>query len=141
MDKNTIIGMLLMVAVVFGFMYLQQPSEEEIKAQQEAQKQEQVARTTIADTSSDTLPSHIVTMLDSLVKTNNIVTNEVNLHNEDGHAAGIITVNGKEVSLDQVKKGLDDSALQNAAIAALRNAHDRYAQNEAFASHLTGRCQ
>ena len=48
MDKNTIIGMLLMVAVVFGFMYLQQPSEEEIKAQQEAQKQEQVARATAA---------------------------------------------------------------------------------------------
>ncbi len=138
MDKNTIIGMLLMVAVVFGFMYLQQPSEEEIKAQQEAQKQEQVARATATDTPTDTLPSHIVAMLDSLVKTNNIVTHEVNLHNEDGHAAGIITVNGKEVSLDQVKKGLDDSALQNAAIAALRNAHDRYAQNEAFASHLTG---
>ena len=41
MDKNTLIGMLLMGAVVFGFMWLQQPSEEELAArrqQAEAQR-------------------------------------------------------------------------------------------------------
>ena len=30
MDKNAIIGMLLMAAVIFGFMWLNQPSEEEL---------------------------------------------------------------------------------------------------------------
>ena len=31
MDKNTITGMLLMGAVIFGFMWLNQPSKEEIE--------------------------------------------------------------------------------------------------------------
>ena len=41
MDKNTITGMLLMAAIIFGFMWLQQPSEEELAArrqQAEAQR-------------------------------------------------------------------------------------------------------
>ena len=86
MDKNTVIGMLLMVAVVFGFMYLQQPSEEEIKAQQEAQKKEQVANKEQAATPADSLSADVVAKLDSLVKINDIVTDEVNLKNVDGHA-------------------------------------------------------
>ena len=36
MDKNTITGMLLMGAVIFGFMWLNQPSKEEIERQREA---------------------------------------------------------------------------------------------------------
>ena len=43
MDKNTITGMLLMAVVIFGFMWLNQPSEEEIaKAQQEQMEQQAV---------------------------------------------------------------------------------------------------
>ena len=34
MDKNTLIGMLLMGVVIFGFMWLQQPSEAELAARQ-----------------------------------------------------------------------------------------------------------
>ena len=40
MDKNTITGMLLMGAVIFGFMWLNQPSQEEIARQREAQRVE-----------------------------------------------------------------------------------------------------
>lgn len=40
MDKNTLTGMLLMVLVIFGFMWLNKPSEAEIKAQQDAIEQE-----------------------------------------------------------------------------------------------------
>ena len=39
MDKNTILGLLMMAAVVFGFMYLNKPSEEEIQAQRALQEQ------------------------------------------------------------------------------------------------------
>lgn len=39
MDKNTILGLLMMAAVVFGFMYLNKPSEEEIQAQKALQEQ------------------------------------------------------------------------------------------------------
>ena len=138
MDKNTVIGMLLMVAVVFGFMYLQQPSEEEIKAQQEAQKKEQVANKEQAATPADSLSADVVAKLDSLVKINDIVTDEVNLKNVDGHAEGTITVGDKEVTLDQVKAGLGDAAIQNAAIQVLERASKHDGQNKDFASHLSG---
>ncbi|MDE6826754.1 MAG: membrane protein insertase YidC, partial [Paramuribaculum sp.] len=36
MDKNTITGLLLMAAVVLGFMWLNKPSEEELARQREA---------------------------------------------------------------------------------------------------------
>ena len=39
MDKNTLLGLLLMGAVIFGFVYLNQPSAEEI----ERQRQERLA--------------------------------------------------------------------------------------------------
>ena len=42
MDKNTLTGLLLMALVVFGFMWLNKPSEAEIAAQRE--KAEQQAR-------------------------------------------------------------------------------------------------
>ena len=32
MDKNTLLGLLMMGAVIFGFMWLNQPSEEELHA-------------------------------------------------------------------------------------------------------------
>lgn len=35
MDKNSITGMLLMGAIIFGFMWLQQPSQEELAARRE----------------------------------------------------------------------------------------------------------
>lgn len=39
MDKNTLTGMLLMAAVIFGFMWLNKPSEDEIKARQQQTEQ------------------------------------------------------------------------------------------------------
>ena len=44
MDKNTLLGLLLMAAVIFGFTWLNSPSEEDIaaaKAQQEQLAAEQ----------------------------------------------------------------------------------------------------
>lgn len=39
MDKNTLWGMLLMGAIIFGFMYLQKPSEEELAKQRQQAEQ------------------------------------------------------------------------------------------------------
>lgn len=44
MDKNTLSGVLLMTAIVFGFMYLNRPSQEEIQQRQEAARQDSIAR-------------------------------------------------------------------------------------------------
>lgn len=59
MDKNTLLGLVLMAACLFGFMYLNKPSEEEIalrKAEQEqlATKQQQAAESAIV-TLTDTI--------------------------------------------------------------------------------------
>ncbi|MDE5912099.1 MAG: hypothetical protein K2G81_00465, partial [Muribaculaceae bacterium] len=37
MDKNTLVGILLMGAVIFGFMYLNTPSQEQLEAQRQEQ--------------------------------------------------------------------------------------------------------
>ena len=43
MDKNTLTGLLLMAAVMFGFFWFTKPSDEEIKAQREKQEQAEKA--------------------------------------------------------------------------------------------------
>lgn len=44
MDKNTIIGFILIAVVLFGYTYWSQPSEEEIKAQQEMLAKQEAAQ-------------------------------------------------------------------------------------------------
>ncbi|MDE6166394.1 MAG: hypothetical protein K2F58_04790, partial [Muribaculaceae bacterium] len=39
MDKNTLTGVLLMGAIIFGFMYINKPSAEEIQKRREQQEQ------------------------------------------------------------------------------------------------------
>ena len=145
MDKNTIIGMLLMCAVIFGFMYLQQPSEEQLaeqrKAQQEQLAAEKAQQAVAAGAVSDTLATAEVALLDSLSRNATIATDAVHLTSVDGHAAGTIKVDGKEVTLDQVKAVLGDPRTQNLAVAAVKAALDKYAKNAPFAAHLTGTAQ
>ncbi|MDE6611028.1 MAG: YidC/Oxa1 family insertase periplasmic-domain containing protein, partial [Muribaculaceae bacterium] len=43
MDKNTLTGLVLMAAVMFGFFWLTKPSEEEINAQRQKQEQAEKA--------------------------------------------------------------------------------------------------
>nr|MDE6491464.1 hypothetical protein [Muribaculaceae bacterium] len=49
MDKNTILGLLMMGALIFGFMQLQKPSEADI----ERQRQEQADRLASQNAASD----------------------------------------------------------------------------------------
>ncbi|MDE5857985.1 MAG: hypothetical protein K2H32_06490, partial [Muribaculaceae bacterium] len=39
MDKNTLLGLVMMACVVFGFMWLNKPSEEQLAAQRAEQEQ------------------------------------------------------------------------------------------------------
>ena len=43
MDKNTVIGFVLIAAVLFGFAWWQQPSEAELKAQHEQYEKDSIA--------------------------------------------------------------------------------------------------
>jgi len=49
MDKNTITGLVLMAAIMFGFMYLTKPSDEEIAAAQARQEQAEAPKVRCQD--------------------------------------------------------------------------------------------
>ena len=98
MDKNTVIGMLLMCAVIFGFMYLQPKDENAQNSQQQAANTEQKASQEAAKASVDTLTSAEMTLLDSLTAKNGAITFEgVNLTNQDGKATGTVKIEGKTI--------------------------------------------
>ena len=149
MDKNTIIGMLLMCAVIFGFMYCNRPSQEEIARQQEAAKQEQLAREQQQAESS-------VTVLDSLTAddVNNLM---LCFKNESGEATNALNdsnvnlkLNGTSIEgtvkagdtivnyADVANNTLTDVALHNKAVETLRAAANTMIDNGVFASKMTG---
>lgn len=142
MDKNTVIGMLLMCAVIFGFMYLQQPSKEELEAQRKAQAEQVSKQSEAAATAAqvDSLTAQQAAMLDSLVKQNNGIKNEtMNLAFTDGHATGSIKVGNKSVDLASLAKAdSNDPSTHNLAVQQVVQLLDKFNKNQAFASHLTG---
>ena len=101
MDKNTIIGMLLMCAVIFGFMMLQQPDQEQAqKKQQQAAQTEQASNQQAINASVDTLTQAEFTLLDTLVaKNGNIAVEGVNIINDNGKAAGTVKVDNKTINI------------------------------------------
>lgn len=140
MDKNTVIGMLLMCAVIFGFMYLQPKDENSQNSQQQAANTEQKAAQQTAGASVDTLTSAEISLLDSLTAKNGTITFEgVNLTNQDGKATGTVKIEGKTVDFASlaVPKS-DDPKAQNLAVLAVKNVISKYAQASAFSANLTG---
>jgi hypothetical protein len=59
MDKNTLLGLLLMAACMFGFMYFNKPSDEELARRKAEQEQLAAGRNAASETA-------IVTLTDSL---------------------------------------------------------------------------
>ena len=97
MDKNTVIGMLLMCAVIFGFMYLQ-PKEEQQSQQQTTTTEN--AGDKVANANVDTLTSEEFARLDTLVAKNGNITMEgVNLTSEGGKATGTVKIENKTINL------------------------------------------
>ena len=70
MDKNSLLGLLLMGAVIFGFMYINQPSEEEIAAAKKAQTETiETGNQKSEEVIVDTLSTNQVINLTALVQT------------------------------------------------------------------------
>jgi YidC/Oxa1 family membrane protein insertase len=63
MDKNTLLGLLLMGAVIFGFTYLNQPSAEEIERQRQEQLDELAKASEVDNTAIDTISTQDVAAL------------------------------------------------------------------------------
>ena len=149
MDKNTLIGLLLMGVVIFGFMWLNQPSEAElaerqrqmdsIAAAQQAEQQRDITAGVVDTLSTDEL-AHLQGILENMPDGNAAINNEgVLLSLKDGKVNGTVTVGDTTVQWDEVvAHESQNPAVHNLAIQAVQRALDVYAKNGSFAASLTG---
>ena len=149
MDKNTLIGMLLMGVVICGFMWLQQPSEAEraeqlrqmdsiAAAQQVAQKNDAVMGD--VDTLSVAELARLTSVLQNMPADNAAINNEgVVLTLKDGNISGTVTVGDTTMQWDEVTAHTSaNPAAHNLAVQAVQRTLDMYAKNGSFATSLTG---
>ncbi len=149
MDKNTLIGMLLMGVVIFGFMWLNKPTEAElaerqrqldsIAAVQAADQNRGFAAGDVDTLSSDEL-AHLQSVLESMPADNAAINNQgVMLSLKDGKISGTVTVRDTTVQWDEVTAATSaNPAIHNLAVQAVLSALDVYAKNGSFAASLTG---
>lgn len=156
MDKNTIIGMLLMGAIIFGFMWLQQPTEEEMAARRqqaeiariEAEKQAAVEEEMRMLGNIDTISEGELNMLRGAIieygstdanGTKKLVGEGVEVVLNGNDLNGTITVGGNTVSVaEALNHNSDNPVTHNRALAKLRSEVNKYVKNGAFAKCLTG---
>lgn len=142
MDKNTIIGLLLMMAVIFGFNILFAPSEEEIAQQ----KQEQVASNQDKKDSgdkqvaTDSLSANDFAKLKENLKKYGgdsavIKTDDLQVALVDGKVKASINTNGKMQTVNDAEA----EALTPAMASALRELNNTYTRNGDFSAMMTPR--
>ena len=141
--------MLLMGVVIFGFMWLNQPSEAELAERQRqldsiAAVQQQDNRQALIAGNVDTLSNEdktlLMNVLQNLPADNAVINNEgVMLKLEGGDIAGTVTVGDTTVQWDEVTAATSaNPAAHNLAVQAVQRALDVYAKNGSFAAALTG---
>lgn len=156
MDKNTLLGMLLMGGVILGFMWLNQPSAEEIErrrqeqiqaellaAQQQAVEQ-QVAL--IADTLSPTEKALIAPTIKQYGTADSmggyVISNaDVNLRLKDDVVSGTINIDDTIVNVSDVlsnKMGQLMPKVASKAVSTLKSTIGNFSKYQEFAKYLTG---
>ena len=149
MDKNTLIGLLLMGLVIVGFYWLNKTSEAElaehqrqldsIAAAQQTQQRRDIAAGDVDTLSVDEL-AHLQSVLENMPAGNAVINNEgVVLAMRDGQVSGTVTVGDTTVTWDEVTAHTSaNPAVHNLAVQAVQRALDVYAKNGSFAASLTG---
>lgn len=159
MDKNAIIGMLLMGVVIFGFMWLNQPSEAELAQRRAAAEQaatEAAMRQAEAGAAfgvTDTITAAEIATLKSTVmqfghaagegeKAVYTLTNGgVSVTLQNGELSGSITLDGG--SMGSLSEALATTtanvAFHNRLVAHVRTLINDYTRNGSFANFLNGR--
>ncbi|MBQ1584845.1 MAG: membrane protein insertase YidC, partial [Muribaculaceae bacterium] len=143
------IGMLLMGVVIFGFMWLNQPSEAEMAERQRqidsiAAVQRANDRAAAVTGNVDTLSNDDLSLLTGVLQ--NLPADHATINNEgvvlslkDGKIDGTITVADTTVTWDEVIASTSKNpAAHNLAVQAVQRALDVYAKNGSFAASLTG---
>lgn len=153
MDKNTITGMLLMCAVIFGFMWLNTPDEAQLAEQRrlqdsiaaaEAAADAKLASGAIKDTLTasdrDALAAVLRDMSAADSAATPVIKNEgVSLRLADGKVVGTIALQDTVINYADLEAGrVTDARLNNLAVAAINRARDVYVAGGDFASNLNG---
>ena len=151
MDKNNLLGLLLMGAIIFGFMYINQPSDEEIAAAQKAQiEATQNNNSQNEEIAIDSLTPNQVSKLVAMVKasgeaqndgTYTLTTGNVDLRCDSTTLSGTVTVNNNTVDVKKIVA--NDLAelprpVAKAAVEALISSIDRYDSFGNFAQYMGG---
>ena len=151
MDKNNLLGLLLMGAIIFGFMYINQPSDEEIAAAQKAQiEATQNNNSQNEEIAIDSLTPNQVSKLVAMVKasgeaqndgTYTLTTGNVDLRCDSTTLSGTVTVNNNTVDVKKIVA--NDLAelprpVAKAAVDALISSIDRYDSFGNFAQYMGG---
>lgn len=138
-----------MGVVIFGFMWLQRPSEAElaerqrqmdsIAAAQQAQQRRDIAAGDVDTLSAGEL-ANLQGVLESMPAGNAAINNEgVVLSLNDGKIGGTVTVGDTTVQWDEVMaRTSGNPAVHNLAVQAVQRALEIYAKNGSFATSLTG---
>ena len=151
MDKNNLLGLLLMGAVIFGFMYINQ--QEEIaaaqKAQTEATQQNNSKKEEVVTV--DTLTANHVSKLTAMVKSAGVSqndgtyafkTNGVDLRCDSTKVTGTINVNNTAVDVTKIinnkLEGLTPKVAQ-AAVDTLISTINRFDSYGNFAKYMSGK--
>ncbi|WP_371136484.1 membrane protein insertase YidC [uncultured Duncaniella sp.] len=156
MDKNTLTGLLLMGLVIFGFMWLNKPSAEELERQrQERARMEAESTQKAADLSDLTLdsitPAETASIAatirelgqsDTLIGLTRLHVDNVNLTlDAQGQVAGTVEANGQQIPVAPLLANDVASMKPSVAAAAVRNLREGLAtaaRYRGFARHLSG---
>lgn len=156
MDKNTLTGVLLMGAIIFGFMWLNKPSAEQIeqaRKEQQEQRADSLRREESARQEALTIPE--ITAADKAALRNGLAlygremangvrgvstdSYELTLENDSTIAGVIKTANGTIDVNDVIANSADADQLTRAnAARALKSAISDLQRYRNFASHLSG---
>ena len=147
MDRNTILGLVLMGVVIFAFSWLNSPSEEELKATAETQtEQKESASVAVVDSLSATELAEIKTIVAQYGKKSDdgVATTlrhgDVVLTLAGDELVGTVKAGGKEFSLDDLAKPAADSVrlVFNSAVKAVRLAVGEASKYSDFARFVSG---
>lgn len=157
MDKNTLLGLVMMACVVFGFMWLNKPSEEQLAAQRAEQEQmaeqariqaEEAARiASQPDSVSAAERTSLITTIkqvgttDSVNGTVSFADANVNITIDGQNISGQVKAAGSSIDInDLLANNFSNLTLaqSKAAVANLRSALENAGRYSTFARYLSG---
>ncbi|WP_289770115.1 membrane protein insertase YidC [uncultured Duncaniella sp.] len=156
MDKNTLTGLLLMGLVIFGFMWLNKPSAEELERQRQERARIEAEATqkaadlgdltldsiTPAETASIAATIRELGQSDTLIGLTRLHVDNVNLTlDAQGQVAGTVEANGQQIPVAPLLANDVASMKPSVAAAAVRNLREGLAtaaRYRGFARHLSG---